>query len=420
MNRLKINRNGSFYDAAYTMQGKPPKPSFLMKVYVWSRTFVPLWLRRHKIHRVNVKGLKAPYILLANHGSRLDFNASSRALFPQSAANVGALDAYVKREYILRWLGSVGVRKFAKQESSVGRNMLHVIKKHGLTLIIYPEARYTLDGRCSVLPQTLGKLIKLADVPVVTLMNQGHHLVKPYWSPHSRFFKTASVMTQIITQEEVQNLSSDAIQNRVENAMQYDDYAWQKETGLRIKHKKRAEGLHHLLYRCSQCNDEHAMTSHGTQLLCTACHTTLTLTPSGDMQDASGKTRSIASYVDAQKEALQKDIAAQHYRMESTVDVYALPNPKGFVPCGQGHFVHDSEGYHLDFQVEGEAKTLDHHPKRQYALHVAYDHHHGQPFIGFSQDNQTYFLGFPKGYPVTKLAFATEQLYTLYNGKSAE
>lgn len=420
MSGLKLNPHGSFYDEAYTMQGKPPRPTLLMKLYVWSQTFGPLWLRRHKIHRVNMKGLKAPYLMLATHGSLLDFKTAARSVFPQSAANVGALDAYVKREYLLRWLGSVGLRKFAKQESRVGRNMLHVIKNHGLTLIIYPEARYTLDGRCAVLPTTLGKFIKLANVPVVTLINQGHHLAKPYWSPHARFFKTSSVMTQIMTQEGIEKLSVEEIQHTVEQAMLYDDYAWQKDTGLTIKHKKRAEGLHHLLYRCPQCADERSMTSKGTHLTCSSCGAALHLTPHGDLQDSSGTCRPIAYYVEQEKAAIALEIEANRYRMESTVDVYVLPNPKGFVPCGPGHFVHDTEGYHLNFNVEGEPKALNHPPKKQYALHVAYDHHHGQPFIGFSQDNQTYFLGFPQGTPVTKMAFATEQLYALQNGKSDE
>ncbi len=410
---LKLNPKGSFHDERYTMKGKPPKPRLFMKLYVWSQTFFPLWLRRHKYIKYDMDNVKDPYIMLASHGSYLDFKTAAKAVFPKSAANVAALDAYVKRENLLRWIGSIGLRKFATQESVVGRNMLHVIKKHGLTLIIYPEARYTLDGRAHYIPPSLSKLVKLAKVPVVTLINHGHHLAKPYWTTHKRFFKTESVLRQIVTAEETQTLSSDEINERIQQAFVYDDYAWQKQKGLKIKHRKRAEGLENLLYRTYLTDYEGSLTSKGSELYCHKSHQRFKLSETGDLIDLSNPQSPIlmSEWVDWQKAELQKTIDAGMYEVTSEVDVYVLPNPKGFVALGKGTFKHTIQGFDVSFYVDGDAQSWHHESKKQYAVHVAYAHHHGQPFVGFTHDGLTYFFGFPKDFPVTKIAFATELIY---------
>lgn len=416
---LKLNPQGSFHDERYTMKGKPPKPKIIMKLYVWSQTFFPLWIRRHKYKKSNMKNLKEPYIMLASHGSYLDFKTAARAVFPKSAANVAALDAYVTMEHLLRWLGSIGVRKFSIQDSTVGRNMLHVIKKHGLTLIIYPEARYTLDGRAHYIPPSLGKLVKLAKVPVVTLINHGHHLAKPYWTPHDRFFKTESVLKQIVTAEDAHQLTAEAINERIQAAFVYDDYQWQKQKNLKIRHPKRAEGLENLLYRTYGTDFEGTLRSKGHLLTCEASQKRFELSEDGDLIELGDKPSVIpvALWVDWQKEELKKSIEEGSYNMESDVDVYVLPNPKGFVALGKGTFKHTIEGLTVTFEVDGEPMSWFHESKRQYAVHVAYQHHHGQPFIGFSRDNMTYFFGFDASFPVTKVAFATEIIYhSIKNG----
>ncbi len=420
---LKLNPQGSFHDERYTMKGKPPKPTRLMKLYVWSRTFFPLWIRRHKYIKINMETVQEPYIMLASHGSYLDFKTAARAVFPKSAANVAALDAYVKYEKLLKWLGSIGVRKFSTQDSTVGRNMLHVIKKHGLTLIIYPEARYTLDGRAHYIPPSLGKLVKLAKVPVVTLINHGHHLAKPYWSKQGRFFKTESVLKQIITAEETHLLTPDAINERIQEAFVYDDYQWQKSKQLKIRHRKRAEGLENLLYRTYGTQHEGVLRSKGHQLFCEASEKRFELNEQGDLIELGDtpKVIAMATWVDWQKECLKASIEEGSYHVETEVDVYVLPNPKGFVSLGKGIFKHSPAGFEVHFQVEGEAMSWFHESKRQYAVHVAYKHHHGQPFIGFSHDNLTYFFGFDQSFPVTKVAFATELIYqSIKNGDARD
>ena len=58
---------------------------------------------------------------------------------------------------------------------------------------------------------------------------------------------------------------------RIHKELQRDEYAWQKEEGIRNTYEKRAEGLHHILYQCPHCKKEFEMYSKGTKLWCNAC-----------------------------------------------------------------------------------------------------------------------------------------------------
>ena len=80
---------------------------------------------------------------------------------------------------------------------------------------IYPEARYSLTGTTAILPDSLGKLVKLFGHPVATLINHGHHLYQPVWNLHKRFVKTRSDMTKILSKEDVANLSVDEINEKI-------------------------------------------------------------------------------------------------------------------------------------------------------------------------------------------------------------
>ena len=57
-----------------------------------------------------------------------------------------------------------------------------------------------------------------------------------------------------------------AAKKAVRKAFEYDDYRYQKENGILIKEKYRAEGLHKVLYQCPHCMTEGKMVGKGIHL----------------------------------------------------------------------------------------------------------------------------------------------------------
>lgn len=409
---LKLNKKGTRLEPAYTNKSRPRRGMWLMVLYVWLRSFPHLFWRRHRFVKQHMTHIETPYLLLSSHGCILDFKVLAKLFFPKTPGNVIALDAGVKREKPVAWTGSFLTRKFSN-DPTIARNMLHVLRKQNRSMSLFPEARYTLDGRNQVIPDTLGKLAKLMGVPVVVLLNPGHHLVKPYWHPYRRKLRSESFLTQVLTREQVQTMSVDAINKAIHDAFQYDDYAWQKENNILIRDKHRAVGLENILYRCPICEKEHTMQSNQADISCLACGVTHMLSEIGDLIEHSTHiSRTVPEWYDKQKETLVKEIEAQTYHFEAEVDLYMLPNIKGFIPLGKAQFKHTTEALIITFDDAGETRTVRRENQNQMAVHVAYKHHHGKDYLSYSVDGMTYFLGFdgPPGV-VTKLSLAVEVFY---------
>ena len=208
-------------------------------------------ISRHKtiIHRHGTEGLKPPYLLLCNHNAFMDFKVATKVIYPDKANYVVAIDGFIGREWLLRNVGCICKRKFTNDVTLV--RQLRKVVDNGDIAVVYPEARYSLCGTTAVLPESLGKLCKMLGVPVATLICHGHHVNSPFWNLHERHVKpTEADLTLLFTAEELQAASVDEVNERLVQAFQYDDFAWQKACGILTKYKRRAEGLHKVLYQC--------------------------------------------------------------------------------------------------------------------------------------------------------------------------
>ena len=133
-------------------------------------------LKNHKtvIERVNMEGLKPPYLLLSNHNAFFDFFVAGNIVYPARANYVVAIDGFTtptkkggfkSREGIMRNAGCICKRKFTNDITLV--RQLQTIIKNNDVAIIYPEARYSLCGTEAPLPKSLGKLVKLLNLKLV-------------------------------------------------------------------------------------------------------------------------------------------------------------------------------------------------------------------------------------------------------------
>ncbi|MBR2012829.1 MAG: hypothetical protein IJ995_01250 [Clostridia bacterium] len=226
--------------------------------------------KKYKVEKINMEGLKPPYMLLSNHMYFIDFELCAMGTFPHRVNNVVSIDGYYRRPWLMELIGAICTRKFTMD--------LHLIKsisrvlKRGDILAMYPEARYTPIGTLAYLPESLGKLVKKNKVPVVAVVHRGNHLLTPFWNYRKpRKVPLHMTMTRILTPEQIETMSVDEINAALRKALSYDEYNYQKENGILITEPHRAEGLHKVLYQCPHCLKESQMASKGTELFCTAC-----------------------------------------------------------------------------------------------------------------------------------------------------
>jgi len=388
---------------------------------IWLMSFPDYWMHRAKIIKANMDGIKPPYLLLCNHNAFLDFKIASVAVFPHRTNSVVAIDGFLKREWLLRAVGCIGKRKFTNDVSLI-RNLMKVIKNKNIA-VIYPEARYSLCGTNAILPGSLGKLVKLMGVDVVTLICHGHHVNSPFWHLGSRGVNTEAQMTCLIPKEALGELSAEQINEKIDRAFRYDDFTWQKQNGIRIVNEDRAEGLHKVLYQCPHCKAEYRMESKGSKLICRACGKVWEMTELGELKAQNGVTEfsHIPDWYEWEREQVRAEIDAGSYYFSDKVIVRSLPNAKGYIELGSAEFVHDMNGFKVKGTYEGKPFMMEKSPQSMYSCHIEYE------YLGKFGDcvdlntlKDTWYC-YPQGenFSVTKIALATEELYKHCREKAA-
>lgn len=383
---------------------------------IWFLSKIMLMGKKHKIERINMEGLKAPYIILSNHMSFIDFELLALGTYPQRMNNVVNIDGYYMRPWLMEWIGAIATRKFTMD--------LHLVKSirkvlsRGDVLTMYPEARYSPCGTNSYIPESLGILVKRNKVPVVAVVHRGNYLHAPFWNfRKKRKVPLHTTITKILSTEDIERMSIEEINNRIREALTYDDYAYQKEKGILITEPFRAEGLHKILYQCPHCMTESKMASEGTEIFCKECGKRWTLNEDGSLAANNGKTEfeRVPDWFDWEREQVTRQVESGEYSISDDVDVFSQPRCYRFVPLGKGKLTHDVEnGFVLKGHYNGKDYYIHRNPMQTNSLHVEYDwgHVREDDCIDVSTENDSFYCYFTNHENIiTKMAFATEAIY---------
>ena len=394
----------------------PIRQPYFFVWLIWLLSKILLIGKKYKIEKVNMEGLKPPYMILSNHMYFIDFELAAMVTTPHRVNNVVNLDGYYRRPWLMELIGAIGTRKFTMD--------LHLIKSirkcldRGDVLCMYPEARYSPCGITSYIPESLGMLVKKCRVPIVTIVHKGNHLMTPFWNFRKpRKVPLHTTATKILTPEDIDRMSVEEINAAIKTALAYDDYKYQKDNGIVIDEPYRAEGLHKILYQCPHCKAESKMASEGAQIYCKECGKRWTLLENGELQANEGETEfsRVPDWFLWEREQVKAEIERGEYSFSDEVDVYSQPRCWKFEHLGDAKLTHDpEEGFLLEGEYRGEKYRIRRQPLQSNSLHIEYDWCYIKPYdcIDISCENDSFFC-YPKNKTdvVTKLAFATEILY---------
>lgn len=408
----------------YNTAKYPIRQPILIVYLIWLLSKIMLIGKKYRVEKINMEGLKPPYMMLSNHMYFIDFELAAMGTLPYRVNNVVSIDGFYRRPWLLELIGAICTRKFTMD--------LHLIKsinrvlKRGDILSMYPEARYTPSGTLSYLPESLGKLVKMNKVPVVAVVHHGNHLHSPFWDfRKKRRVPMHTTMTQILTAEQIRNMSVEEINTALKEGLSYDDYKYQKDNGIRIREEYRAEGLHKILYHCPHCNTESKMASKGSELFCTECGKRWTWQEDGQLVAENGETEfsHIPDWFEWEREQVRKQIENGSYSFSDEVTVYSLPRCWKFEELGLATLTHDLEnGFILKGHYRNEDYYINRTPAQTNSLHIEYDYCYLEPrdCVDISTENDSFYCYPTKENVVTKLAFATEIIYQKATAKKPE
>ncbi len=411
----------------FDMKRKPFRQLHILRPVTWAISYPNIWARKLKVNRVGMEGIKPPFLLLCTHHAFIDFMVTTAAIFPYRANYVVAIDGFIGREWLLRLVGGICKRKFTSDLQLV-RQIREVLQKNGDVLALYPEARYTHVGTTALLPDSLGKMAKLAKVPVVMLNMHGNYLNSPAWNLRKRGVPLSADYSLLFTAEELAQTPVSEVNKKIRAAFEYDEYRHQKEQGITIAQSWRAEGLHKPLYQCAHCKSEYTMSSSGSTISCSACGKVWQMDELGQLsalQRASDETELITEFshipdwYEFQRTAVRKQIEAVSYHLEVEVQVDALPNARGYIRLGSATLKHSMDGFVLEAAFDGNSFILVKPALSMDSCHIEWEYKKKGDCIDLSTLDDTYYI-YPqtKKCSVTKIALATEELY-FYHKRSA-
>lgn len=395
---------------------KPHKMGFFFKNLI--KILAKINLKKYHIsyHEHDMDKLKKgePCLVLMNHSGFIDMQIAADYLYPRSFSTVCTTDAYIGLSWLLNQIGCIPTQKFVSDFSLI-KDISYALHELKTTVLMYPEAIYSFDGTASTLPDTVGKLIKLLKVPVVTIITQGAYSREPLYNmlQHRKVDISADV-TYLLSAEDAQSLSSIEINQKIQEVFSFDAFRWQRENGIRITEDFRADGLERVLYKCPHCLSEGKTKGAGVRLTCKNCNAEYELTELGAIEatNAQSAFTHIPDWFRWQRGEVQKEIADSAYSTDIDVDIYMMVDYKAFYHVGDGHLLHNEEGFHLT-GCQGE---LDYYQSAIAAYTANSDYYFYEIGDVISIGNKRHiFYCFPKNQQtvVTKVKMAAEELYKI-------
>lgn len=417
---MKINMRKLSYDEVLKLprlkHKKPKKPSRLLAAIV--RIGSAPTLKKIKFsytsERMELVGKKEPCLILMNHSSFTDMKLAYGIFYPRRMGIVTSVDAMTGvLGKLMRCLGCTPTHKYVSDISLI-HDIKYMLKENKTSVLMYPEAGYSFDGRTTTLPRGLGILMKRLDVPVVTVITEGAFHRDPLYNMlQIRDVKVSAHVKCLATREEIKEKSVSELDALLDEAFSFDNFAWQRDNRVEIDVPFRADGLHRILYKCPNCGEENRMEGKGTKLTCHECKKSWEMDKYGQLNASDGETEypHIPDWYSWQRDEVRRELENGTYLLDTDVEIAVQVNLKGVCNIGMGHLTHDENGFHL---TGGEGK-LDY---RQSALfsHTIYSDYYWYEIgdvIGIGDNEFSYFC-FPKGdVSVTKVRLAAEELYKL-------
>ena len=404
---------------------KPKRPWFLLRLLIRVLAIGALVSTRfsYSISREDRKLLKrTPCLVLMNHSCFLDLKIASKILFPRPYSIVSTSDGMVGKGWLMRRIGCIPTQKFVSDIGLI-RDMKYALDKRKQSVLMYPEAGYSLDGRTTVLPPKFGGLLKLLQCPVMMIETKGAFARDPLYNGlQLRRVKVSATVRCLATKAETEQLTAEELDARVAEAFSFDAFAWQAENGVKITESFRADGLERVLYRCDACGAEGQMEGKGEILTCHACGRTHRMDELGRLAATNGETRfaHIPDWYDWQRACVRRELEEGTYRLDTAVKIAMLVDEKALYTVGEGRLVHDENGFVLTGC--GGALCYEQKPLSSYTLNADFFWYEMGDVIGIGNRDALYYCFPERGVSVTRARLATEELYRMKNlrGKSHE
>lgn len=310
--------------------------------------FTSIYLNRKiNIHvsKNDAKEMVPPFLILSNHVTYWDPFLIN--LFLGEPICYIAEAVYFRNplfRFILNTVGAIPKKRYMKQYLPIKRFL--GAKANKRVLGFFPEGERKWDGTTEFgsLAAT-AKLVKLLEIPVITVTIKGGYLAYPRWAKRSRRGKVDLDYNLCLTKNECCELSQKNIENKIRDYLFYDEMDYQRKALNKYGGRRMAESLEYLLFICPNCQSMDSLISCGDKLICQKCHYGVLYNQYGFLEGLQNKLHfdNVKDWNRWQKENFQKYIKdkydfkqSNHILKDNDVFLFEGSSNHPFIYKGEG------------------------------------------------------------------------------------
>lgn len=389
------------------------------------RIWLLLFFKKYHIdikYNCDIKKNKGPHILISNHASRIDYVFNALCLLPNRYNFVVGYNEFFRGHLapILKMCQCVPKQNFTPDFYTI-REVNRIFKQGG-RIIIFPEGMSSISGANQPVAIGTGKFIKHYKLPVYYSVIKGGYLTSPKYNLIERLGHVEVEYNTLFTPEELETLTPEDIEDKINKAIYHDDYKWNLEKKYKFKTKGEvATNLHHLLYHCPKCHKDLVMKAKGNLIKCTNCGNGATIDDTYKMTPLNETCiipTTQTEWFNLQREIIKHEIKDPNFELVEKVKLGMLPkfkyltNQKTSEIVGEGIITLNHKGLTYKGTKDGN----------EFSFFLPIDQ---IPTYGMCTDvsrfytfyNKEFMEFYPEREIVEKFFLATEELHRLHDGK---
>lgn len=245
------------------------------------------------------------YLVVSNHVSPFDpllvALSFKRQMYYLAGENISRMGFW---SWAIKNTWQPIIKTSNRTDNTSMKKMLDYLRK-GKNVCIFPEGLRTFTGVTEPIEPSIGKLVKVAKVNLVTYKVSGLFFSLPRWSKHVRPGKSHGQVVNVYTKEQLAKMKPEEIYTIISNDIYENAYETQEKNPVRYKRKKRAQGLDGVLFACTSCNSLDTLETKNEILYCSKCGAKAEFTEYG-LIEGDFKYKKIPDWDNWQKDLIEK------------------------------------------------------------------------------------------------------------------
>ena len=326
------------------------------RFYYWIyRTVMKIVGKKYHAHYEVVDDInkcKGPCFVIFNHLSRIDHMYVMEICYPRRINILAGYSEFFRSHlHQVFKMNNILPKKQYTNDILSTKAILSIIHQGGCVALA-PEGLASNDGMNKPIVPHTGHLFKKCKVPVYFVELRGEYLQNTKVCLDERYGETYAKLSLLFSKDDLEKLTVEEIDDKINDAFRHDEYLWQKEK--HIKWDMRGRPCHHLneiLYRCPKCGKEFVMNAHDDVIVCENCGNGATVDDYYDFHPFDGSVipDTPSEWVNEERIAIIKEIRKdENYCFSERVKIGKLPND---------HYLEDMKTSEID---STGVMTIDH------------------------------------------------------------